>query len=105
MLPVVPDVADLVIYFNSEATQDQIREFWEMTLSTTQEKGHWPRPGIGSILRHARVAGHEAVIVSFSPGATQAQRDDVLARVKSSRIVHKMSEHVPLDKIENLQPN
>lgn len=103
MVPIVPEVADLVIYFKPEATHDQIENFWEETLSTRQEKGHWYRPGISGILRRFPVQGHEVIVVSFSQSATEAQREDIRLRVRSSPIVYKMKENVPTDQTEKIE--
>ncbi len=103
MRPIVPEVADLVIYFKSEATHDQIESFWQEILSTREEKGHRHRPGIGSMVRRAPVQSHEVIVVSFFPNATAAQREDVKSRVKLSPIVYRIKENLPTSQTEQLE--
>jgi len=87
MVPLVPAMADLVIFFKKDASHDQVEAFWQDTLSTKQGTGHWHRPGVGSILGHRPVQGHDVLVVSFSPNATDAQRNDIKAGIVSSPIV------------------
>ena len=104
MVPIGPDVkANLVIFFNVDATHDQIENFWQETLSTKSQKGHWPRPGIRDIMRLFAVQGHEAIAVTFFPNATQAERDDIRARVKSSPLVYKVMEDVVPQDIKSIE--
>ena len=104
MVPIGPDVrADLVIFFKVAASHDEIESFWEQTLSTRSEKGHWPRPGIRDIMRLFAVQDHEAIAVTFFPDATQAQRDDIRARVKSSPLVFKVMEDVVPQDIKSIE--
>jgi hypothetical protein len=103
MTPIIPEVADLVILFKSDATEDQINNFWDETLSTRQGTGSWPRPGTSGIARIGYVQGHVVVAVSFSPSATEAQREDIKSRVKSSPIVYKVMENVPQSKIDKIE--
>jgi hypothetical protein len=103
MVSLDPEVADLIILFNVDANHDRIQNFWDETLSTRQEKGTWPRPGIRDIGRISSIHGHEAVMVNFFPNATESQREDIKSRVKSSPIVYKVFENVPKGSIEKLE--
>ena len=103
MIPLDPDVADLIILFKPEASHDEIENFWQETLSMRQEKGSWPRLGIRDIGRIPSIHGHEAVMVNFFPSATESEREDIKSRVKSSPIVYKVFENVPKDKREKLE--
>jgi hypothetical protein len=104
MVPIGPDVkADLVIFFNLDATHDQIETFWQETLSAKSNKGYMTRPGIREILRLLPVQDHEAIAVTFFPNATPAQRDDVKARVKSSPLVYKVLEDVVPQDIKSIE--
>ncbi len=95
MLSIGPDVRyDLLIFFNTNATHDQIETFSNEVLSYSTRDGHWPRPGVGGILRVAAVQGHEAVAVSFFSSATDAERTDIKSRVRSSPIVYRVMENV-----------
>jgi hypothetical protein len=103
MTPIIPEVADLVILFKSDANNDQIENFRDETLSTRQGTGTWPRPGISGIARIGFVHGHVVVAVSFLPSATEAQREDIKLRVKSSPIVYKVMENVSQSKIDKIE--
>ena len=95
MVPVGPDVRyDLLIFFNTDVTHDQIDTFWNEVLSYPTRDGHWTRPGVGGILRVAAVQGHEGVAVSFFSNATDAERTDIKSRVRSSPIVYRVMENV-----------
>ena len=103
MVPIGPDVkADLVIFFNLDATHNQIETFWQETLSIKSNKGHMSRPGIREILRLLPVQDHEGIAVRFVPDATSAQREDIKSRVKSSPIVYKLLEDVVPQDIKSL---
>ncbi len=103
MIPIGPDVqANLVIYFKVDATHDQIQSFWEETISTRQERGTWPLPGVKDILRLIPTQGHEAIAVSFTPSATEEQRENVKSKVKSSSIVYKVLEDVASEDVEDI---
>jgi len=104
MVPIGPDVrADLVIFFKVDATHDQIESFWEQTLSTKSEKGHWPRPGVRDIMALVAVQGHEAIAVTFFANATEAERDDIKTGVKSSPLVYKVMEDVVPQDIKTIE--
>lgn len=104
MVPIGPDVkTNLVIFFNVDATHDQIENFWQETLSTKSKQGHWPRDGISQILRLLPVQEHEGIAVTFFPNATPAQREEIKARVKSSPLVYKVFEDVIPQDIKSLE--
>jgi|GEM_PF-852599 len=104
MVPIGPDVkADLVIFFNLDATHNQIETFWQETLSIKSNKGHMSRPGIREILRLLPVQDHEGIAVGFFPNATPAQREDIKTRVKSSPIVFKVLEDVVPQDIKSIE--
>ena len=95
MISVGPDVPhELVIFFTEGATHDQIETFWSEVLSYPTRDGHWPRPGVGGILRIAAVQGHEGLAVTFFSNATDAERADIKSRVRASPIVYRVMENV-----------
>ena len=102
MVPVVPTVADMVVYLKANVTEKEIESFWNETLSTREDTGSRTRPGISGITRQAIVDGHEVIVVSYFPTATDAERDDIKSRVASSGIVYKLLEKVPSAEIENM---
>lgn len=91
------------VVFKLETTHDQIETFWEETLSTKVEKGHWSRPGIRGILRLFPVQGHEGIAVSFFPNATEAEREDIKPRLKSSRLVYKVMENIAPSDVKKIE--
>jgi hypothetical protein len=104
MVPIGPDVkADLVIFFNVDATHDQIETFWEETLSIKSNKGYTPRPGIRELLRLLPLQEHEGIAVTFFPNATPAEREDIKTRVKSSPLVYKVLEDVVPQDIQSIE--
>jgi hypothetical protein len=88
-----PEVqADLVIFFNHDATHQQIAEFWRVSLSKpeVEGRGHDLRDGISQIANINAVQGHEGISVSFFPNATQAQKEAVEKDVRSSSLVYRI---------------
>jgi len=103
MIPIGPDVKySLVIFFKVDATRDQIEHFWNEVLSYPKQGGHWPRPGVGDILRLSAVQGHEAVAVSYKSNATETDREDIKSRIRSSPIVYKVMQDVIPDNVKKL---
>ena len=98
MRPIGPEVkADLVIYFKTGVTHDQIEKFWEEVLSTADPsgKGYFHKPGVGEISRvYPSVQGHEAIAVSFFPSATNEKREAIKRDIRSAPIVYKILENI-----------
>ena len=105
-VPFGPEVkADLVIYFNTEVTDEQISTFWKETLSTQHPSGRgtYPRDGISEVITvFPPLQGHEAVAVRFFQDATQSQREEIKTVVKSSPLVYKVLENVAPADVKNL---
>jgi hypothetical protein len=97
-LPLGPNVpASMVIYFRTEVTEDQVKNFTGSVLSKadSQGRGHYNREGIRDILRvFTPVEGHEALAVTFFPEATQSQREEIKRDATSSPVVYKVLENV-----------
>lgn len=92
-----PEVrADLLIYFKADVSDEQISRFWNETLSIPLKGGTWPRDGIRSIsiVGVGPVQGHTGIAVMFHADATQAQREEIKSRIKSSPIVYKVFENI-----------
>lgn len=106
MRPIGPEVkADLVLFFNSGVTDEQINTFWKEVLSrpNPQGKGYDHRAGVGPISRvFPAVQGHEGISLSFFPSATQAQRDELEREVKSSPVVYRVLKNTAPIKIKKL---
>jgi hypothetical protein len=103
MVPVGPDLkADLVIYFKTGTTSEEIYKFSTETISTPEERGDRSLPGIWQVLYLLPVDGHEGYAVDFFPEATYEQREYVKARVKASPIVYKVMENVVPKEIKKI---
>jgi hypothetical protein len=95
-VPIGPDTKhDLVIFFNRDATHDQIEKFHDEELSYYTWCGNRDmEPAIKEYLRIFPVDGYEAVALKFFPNAAQSQRDRVKSKVRASPLVHKVIENV-----------
>lgn len=106
MFPVGPEVkASLVIYYKAGVTDEQIQEFSQQVLfrSDPNGLGHSHRPGVIETLQiFEPVQGHESTAVTFSPDATQAQRNELKADIMSSPLVYKVLENVALKDVKKL---
>ena len=63
-----PEVtADLIVYFKTDVTAEQIEGFWNRVLSYSAPDGHQSlRPGVGRLSRVEQVQGHEGIAIIFS---------------------------------------
>ena len=103
MIPVGPDQeADLVVFFKSGTTSEEIYKFTNETISTPGERGYRSLPGIWRTFYLLPVDGHEGYAIEFFPNATEQQRKYVKARVKSSPIVYKVLEDVVPEEIKKI---
>lgn len=98
MVPFGPDVpASLVVYYKAGVTDEQIENFLRDELSKPhpEGRGYYHREGIAGLLRvFPPVQGHEAIAITFSANASQTQREEIKAAVRSSPIVYKVLENV-----------
>lgn len=98
MIPIGPDIkASLVIYFKTSASHEEINQFVQTVLSKPdpEGRGYYNRDGVRDILKvYPPVQNHEGYAVTFSPDATQAQRDQLKAAVSASPIVYKLLENI-----------
>jgi hypothetical protein len=96
MEPIGPGVrADLLIYFKTGATDAETNLFYKDVLSrpAPDGRGYNSPPGVRTILRLSEVQGHEGVAVTFFPGATTEQRENLKRSVQSSSLVYKIIEN------------
>ncbi|HXM48028.1 MAG TPA: hypothetical protein VN956_09175 [Pyrinomonadaceae bacterium] len=96
--PIGPDVrADLVIYFKTTITPDEINAFSKDVLSLPDPKGrgYYNPPGVRTVLRiYPPLKGHEGIAVTFFPTATKEERENLKRSVDSSPIVYKVFQNV-----------
>ena len=106
MYRVGPDVtADLIVYFKSEATHDQIESFSDNVVGYPELNGgtgHYVRPGVHTVGRVPSVEGHEGISVNFFPNATPAERANLRSRVDGSPLVFVVLENVAPDTVKTL---
>src|SRR5215210_5792557 len=77
MYPIGPEVtADLIVYFKTDATHEQIAGFWNNVLSYPEPNGRGQslRPGVGRLSRVESVEGHEGIAIIFFSNAAVAER-------------------------------
>ena len=92
-----PDViANLVIVFKPEVTDDQVEDFRRNVLQivASSEGDRSYSPGIRQYLRILPIEKHEAVAVTFHEDITREQRTAIIDRVKTSPLVFKVFEDV-----------
>ncbi len=92
-----PDVkANLVIIFKSDVTDDQVENFRRDVLQvTTPNEGERKYiSGIRQYLRVLPIEKHNAIALTFHEDITQPQREEIMRRVKSSPLIHKVFEDI-----------
>ena len=105
MIPFGPDVrADLVVYFKTGVTEEQIEYFWENVLSQPgpNGRGHYLRDGVRGILKLHPFEGHEGLAVTFHEAATPGRREDVTQDIESMPIVYKVLVNVAPEDVKKL---
>ena len=103
MEPIGPDVqANLVVFFKTDATADQIYTFAKETIGNPTDRGYESLPGMRTTLL-VSVDGHKGYAITFFPEATEAQRRYVRTRVDASPLVFKVVENVIPDEIKTLK--
>lgn len=96
--------ASLLVFFKADATNQEIIEFWETVISRpVPPRGNSLLPGIGGVFSSRVVQGHESIVITFRPTATEAQRLDVKARVLASPIVFKVLENVVPAQVDTIE--
>ena len=100
MTSIIPEATDLIVIFRTDASHEQIQNFWNETLSTWRAQESGASSGVRGIARIPSIQGHGAIAVSFFPNASEAQREEVKARAKSSPIVYMVMDGHRI-KIEN----
>ena len=105
MRPIGPDVSyDLLIYFKSDASHDQIDTFHKTVLSRPDPEGRGDdlAPGVGMLLAIGPVEGHAGFAINFFPSATIDQRHNLIRAVTESPIVYRVLEKTIPDNVKTL---
>lgn len=106
MRPITPSVANKVL-FKSEASHDEIEQFWTHVIGypTDDRGGHWSRPGVGGAFRPGPQNGHEVIVFSFTPSATEEEKNDVRERIRNYPPVYQFVENVDTTPAETPVPD
>jgi hypothetical protein len=106
MYPIGPGVtADLVVYFKTEATHDQIEGFWQNVISYPDPngRGYYHRPGVGTVGRVESVESHEGISINFFSNATDAERAQLRRGIDASPIVFTVLENIAPKDVKTLK--
>jgi hypothetical protein len=106
MTPLLPNgVANLVIIYKKETTDEQIGYFWENVLGHKRPDtpGYELLPAIGLIVKDDNIPGYKATAINYHSDAPQWQRDEVKRAALSSPIVYKILENVAPSKIKKIE--
>lgn len=104
--PIGPTVnADLLIYFNSGLSQDEINAFSKNVLSRPhpEGRGDYLPPGVRTFLRIRAVEGHKGIAITFFPSATYEQRQELITSIKASPLVYRVLENTTPDSVKTLE--
>src|SRR2546423_14309393 len=105
--PIGPEVrADLLIYFKTGITQQEINSFSKEILSQADPRGRgdYLPPGVQTFLRiYPPVQGHEGIAITFFPNATDDQRQNLKKAVETSPVVYKVLENISPADVKNLK--
>jgi hypothetical protein len=104
--PIGPTVkADILIYFNSNLSQEEINAFSNDVLSRPhpEGRGRYLPPGVRTFLRLRAVEGHEGIALTFFPNASDEQRQELMKSIKASPIVYKVLENTTPDSVKTLK--
>ena len=95
MISLIPDIGNKVI-FKKDVSEEAISKFWEETISTERSdgRGYEHLPGIRGIARVVAENGHETLVLSYFPGATEEQISYIRKKIKASPIVEEYLENV-----------
>lgn len=106
MVPLLPNgVANLVIVYKKEATNEQIEYFLGNVLAHPRADGRGEEllPAIGLQVRLRNIDGYEATAIAYHSYATPEQRNEVKRAALSSPIVYKIFEDVVPSQIKKIE--
>jgi hypothetical protein len=104
--PIGPTVnADLLIYFNSGTSQDEINAFSKKALARPDQEGQGEDlpPGVRTFLRLRAVEGHDGIAITFFPNASEQQREELKRSIKESLLVYRVLENTTPDSVKTLE--
>lgn len=99
MRPIPSGVDKSVVVFKEGTTNEQINDFWNITMSVERagESGYERLPGVGTMGRSQSRNGQEIIVFDFFSDATEEQKQYVFSKVKSSPVVHQLLENESLE--------
>ncbi len=106
VLPIGPTVeADLLVYFKSDLSREQINDFIDNVISIPEPegKGYYLPPGVRTRLRLRPVEGHHGIAITFFPNASEEQREELMKTIKTSPLVFKVLENTAPDSVKTLK--
>lgn len=94
------------VLFKKEATHEEIERFWTDIIGypTDDKGGHWSRPGVSGGFRPLDENGHQVIIFSFRPEASEEEKNDVRQRINNYAPVFQFLENVDTTQVETLEP-
>jgi hypothetical protein len=97
--------ADLIVYFKTGTTQQQIDNFWNNVLSYPDRngRGQFLRPGVGRLSRVESVEGHEGIAVIFYWDAWPSQRATLRGLIDASPIMFVVLEDIAPGRVKTLK--
>jgi hypothetical protein len=97
--------ADLIVYFDQGASDEEISYFWRNVLGTSEpgSTAFQLHPAISGVAATRSVEGHQAVTVDFWPDANKEERQEVIERVTTSPIVFKVLKNAVPSQVTTLE--
>jgi hypothetical protein len=105
MVPLMPNgVADMVIIYKKDATDEQISHFLNNVLAHPRAdgRGYESLPAIQLVGKLNKIQGHEATAIVYHSYATLNQREEVKRAASGSQIVYKILEQVKPSEIKKI---
>ena len=105
MRPIAEPIANKVL-FKKEASHEEVERFWSHVIGyPTGPTSHWSIPGVGGGFRPGPERGHEVIVFSFRPEATEEEKDVVRERIRNYLPVYQFLENVDTRPTETPEPD
>ncbi len=90
---------DLLIYFQTDTTEEEIKLFYEELLDVPHPSGRGVNllPEVQEVFNIISVENHAAIGLNFNPSTSQTVRDQIRGRIESHPEVYRV--------LENMAPN